>query len=117
MFLLRPRGRDLRHKDVARELVILLGAALIAAFTVNHFSPKGIALFGDWDTSKGVISAKSKEDVVVHELEIEAVSTAKQIYDSGRAVFVDARSGDFFEERKMFNLPNRPCPCGPLPRR
>jgi len=85
-------------KDIAKELILILGFALIAAFSANIFSPKGIALFGDWDTSKGVISAKSKEDVVVHELEIEAVSTAKQLYDSRRAVFVDARSYDFFEE-------------------
>lgn len=85
-------------KNIAKELIVLLSISLFAAFTVNFFSPKGIALLGDWDTSKGVISAKSKEDVIVHELEIGDVRTAKQIYDSGSAVFVDARAEELFEE-------------------
>jgi len=77
-------------KDITKELVILLGVAVITAFTVNAFSPKGIAFFGDWDTSRGVITAKSKEDAVSHDLEIGDIQTAKEIYDGG-AVFVDAR--------------------------
>jgi len=85
-------------KDIAKELIILLSFTLLAAFVVNVFSPKGIALFGEWDTSKGVISAKSKEDVVVHDLEIDDVVTAKKIYDQGQAVFVDARSEELFKE-------------------
>ena len=32
------------YKDIAKELLILLGFALIIAFTANHFSPAGIAL-------------------------------------------------------------------------
>ena len=32
------------YKDIAKELIILLGFAVIAAFTVNYFSPNGIAL-------------------------------------------------------------------------
>ena len=86
------------YRDIAKELMVLLSVALLAAFTVNFFSPKGIALFGNWDTSKGVISAKSKKDVVVHDLEIQDILAAKQIYDSGNAVFVDARAVETFEE-------------------
>jgi len=78
-------------KDITKELAIILGIAVIAAFAINVFSPKGIALFGDWDTSRGVVTAKPKDDVVSHELEIGDVTTAKALYDSG-AVFVDARS-------------------------
>ncbi len=85
-------------KDIARELIVLLSISLFAAFTLNFFSPKGIALLGDWNTSKGVISAKSKENIVVHELEIENVLAAKQIYDNGSAVFVDARAEEFFDK-------------------
>jgi rhodanese-related sulfurtransferase len=84
------------YKDIAKELIVLLSISLFAAFAVNFFSPKGIALLGDWDTSKGVISAKSKENVIVHELEIENVLVAKQIYDRGSAVFVDARAEESF---------------------
>lgn len=60
-----------------------------------------MALFGDWDTSKGVISAKSKEDVVVHDLEIQDAPAAKQIYDRGNAVFVDARPEKTFREGRI----------------
>ncbi len=88
-------------KDIAKELIALLSISLFAAFTVNFFSPKGIALLGDWDTSKGVISAKSKENVVVHELEIENVPAAKQIYDSDGAVFVDARAEELFDKGRI----------------
>ncbi|MCP4683692.1 MAG: rhodanese-like domain-containing protein [Desulfobacterales bacterium] len=85
-------------KDIARELIILLCLVIITAFTVNHFSPGGIAPFGQWDTSQGVITAKPKDHIISHELEIENILMAKEIYDSGNAVFVDARSKEIFNE-------------------
>ena len=85
-------------KAIAKELSILLCLSLAAAFSFNYLSPKGIALIGNWDTSKGVVSARSKNDVVFHEFEIEAVETAKQIYDRGNAVFVDARTEEMFAD-------------------
>ena len=85
------------YKDIAKELIILLGFAVIAAFTVNYFSPNGIALFGQWDTSQGVITAKPKNDPVVGDFfEIKNATAAKEIYDTGKAVFVDARSFEVF---------------------
>ncbi len=84
-------------KDITKEIVILLGIAVIMAFFVNAVSPKGIALFGDWDTSQGVVTAKPKDDVVTHELEIGDIFTAKDLYDSG-AVFVDARAYDDYRD-------------------
>jgi rhodanese-related sulfurtransferase len=83
-------------KSIAKELIILLGFAVIAAFTVNYFSPNGIALFGRWDTSQGVITARPKNDPVTTDFEIKDVNTAKEIYDKGKAVFVDARSSEAF---------------------
>ncbi|MBW2100170.1 MAG: rhodanese-like domain-containing protein, partial [Deltaproteobacteria bacterium] len=80
------------YKNIAEELVLILSVSLILAFTVNFFSPKGIALVGEWDTSQGVITAKSKADVVVRELEIKDVLNVKEIFDAGKAVFVDARA-------------------------
>jgi rhodanese-related sulfurtransferase len=84
------------YKDIAKELIILLGFAVIAAFTVNYVSPNGIALFGQWDTSQGVITAKPKNDPVTDSFEIKDANTAKKIYDAGKAVFVDARSYEAF---------------------
>jgi len=84
------------YKDIAKELITLLGFAVIASFTVNYFSPNGIALFGQWDTSQGVITAKPKNDPVTGGFEIKDANTAKEIYDTGKAVFVDARSYEAF---------------------
>ena len=86
------------YKDIAKELFILLAFSVGVAFAVNHFSPGGIPFFGEWDVSKGVITAKSRDDVVVRELEIKDILEAKEIYDIGNAVFVDARSRDEYEE-------------------
>ena len=88
----------MRYKDTAKELIILLGLAVIAAFTVNFLSPKGIALVGQWDESQGVITPRAKDDVVDDDLEIDDVKIAKRIYDSREAVFVDARSRENYEE-------------------
>ncbi len=88
----------MRYRNVAKEVIILLGLAVIAAFTVNFLSPKSIALVGQWDESQGVITARAKDDVVDDDLEIDDVKIAKQIYDSGEAVFVDARSLEDYEE-------------------
>lgn len=83
-------------KDIAKELIILIGFAVVAAFTVNYFSPNGIALFGQWDTSQGAITAKQKNDPVTGSFEIKDANTAKEIYDTRKAVFVDARSYEAF---------------------
>ena len=88
----------MRYKDMAKGLAILLGLAVIAAFTANFLSPKGIALVGQWDESQGVVTARAKDDVVDYDLEIDDINIAKQIYGSGEAVFVDARSREDYEE-------------------
>jgi len=96
------------YKDIAIELIILLSLSFFIAFSVNFFSPRGIALFGEWDTLQGVITAKSKDDIVVHELEIEDVRKAKEIYDSGKALFVDARVQELYEDghiKRAVSLP------------
>ncbi len=85
-------------KNMAGEVVILLSISVIVAFTTNYFSPKGIALFGEWDTSKGVVTAKSKEDVVVRDLEIPDILMAKKMYDTGKHLFIDARDPMSYED-------------------
>ena len=84
-------------RKLAEEIIILLGVAIVAALVVNFFSPKRIALIGQWDKAQGVVTAKAKDDVVVEDREIKDVKRAKQIFDSGKAVFVDARSDEDYE--------------------
>ena len=85
-------------KKLAQETSLLLGVAVVLAIIVNYFSPAGIALVGQWDTSRGVITAHAKNDVVAGKLEIEDVTIAKQIHNSGDVLFVDARSRDNYDD-------------------
>lgn len=80
------------YKTIIKELTVLIGMSVVTALAVNAVSPKGIALIGDWDISQGVISAKPKDDYVSHDLEIGDILAVKKIYDTGEAVFVDART-------------------------
>ena len=93
----RRLAADMPFKDLAKESIILSALAILVAFAVNAVSPTGIAFFGDWDPSRGVITARSKGDVVDHELEIEDIRRAKEIYDQGDALFVDARPNTLYE--------------------
>jgi rhodanese-related sulfurtransferase len=88
----------MQWNKIIKEMIFLLGISIISAFTVNFFSPAGIALVGQWDESLGVIAAKAKSDVFSGELEIKHVKIAKQFFDSDKAVFVDARSLENFED-------------------
>jgi len=77
---------------------ILVTTSIIAAIAVNYFSPAGIALVGQWDTAKGVITANEKNDIDLDDREISNVALAKKLYDSQEFVFVDARSRDDYDE-------------------
>ena len=85
-------------KDIAKELTLLLLFAVITAFVVNSYSSKGIALTGDWDKAQGVITAKAKDNVVNHGLEIQDIRIAKKIYDGKEAIFVDARAYEDYKD-------------------
>lgn len=79
-------------KNIITGLIIIIVISMISALGINYVSPNGIALFGEWDTSKGAVSAKSKQDLpYMNELEIKNIQTAKQIFDKGDVVFIDAR--------------------------
>ncbi len=88
-------------KNTIKEIILILVPAVIAAFAVNAFSPKGIAFLGDWDLSQGVITAKPRDDVVFHDLEIDEVFAVKELYDSGEAIFVDARVYEDYMEGRI----------------
>ena len=84
--------------ETIKEISILVSAAIITALAVNYFSPAGIALVGQWDTSQGVITANEKNDIVLNDIEIGDVILAKKLYDSQKFIFVDARSRDDYDE-------------------
>ena len=79
-------------------MIILLGVSVALALMINFISPRGIALIGQWDTAKGVITADPQPAEERKLEEIDSVTWAKEIYDKGHVLFVDARSQDNYEE-------------------
>lgn len=80
-----------------KESGILVLISIVTAFAVNYFSPFGIALIGQWDAAQGIVTAFAKNDNSSADLEIGDLKLAKEMYDSGSFLFVDARSRDDFE--------------------
>ena len=81
-----------------KEIIILLVASVVLALMVNFISPRGIALVGQWDTAKGVISADPQPAEENKPQEIDSVARAKEIFNKGHVLFVDARSQDNYEQ-------------------
>ena len=75
-----------------KKVPFLLLLAATAALVTNHFSPVGIELIGKWDQGKSVIDPDTKNGSSDRQPDIDDIDMAKLIYDSGSAVFVDARS-------------------------
>jgi len=91
---------------------VYLALALVAAFTVNTFSPRGIALIGSWDTAGGVITAHQRNDPVAAtgDLQVKDMDRVKSFFDKGDSLFVDARAADSFAAghiRGAWSLPLR----------
>ena len=82
------------HQKTIREIVILVGVSVALALVVNTLSPGGIALVGQWDTAIGVITADPTGMTEAKPQEIDSVALAKEIFDKGDVLFVDARSSD-----------------------
>ena len=79
-------------RKTIREILILLGLSVFLALVVNYFSPGGIPLVGKWDTATEVISANAMGEEEYRVAEIDWPPDAWKIFDSGEALFVDARS-------------------------
>ena len=65
-----------------RELSILSSISIIVAFAFNYFSPAGIAIEGQWDIAKGVITANEKNVIDLVKIEIVEFALALELYDS-----------------------------------
>jgi rhodanese-related sulfurtransferase len=85
-------------RKTIQEIIILVGISVTLAMVVNLLSPKGIALVGQWDTSKGVITASPTGPEEWKPEEINSVARAKEIFDNGNVLFVDARLQDNYAD-------------------
>jgi rhodanese-related sulfurtransferase len=94
---LNKEKTSMQWNKIIKETMFLLGVSIIFAFIVNLFSPAGISFVGRWGESLGVVASKTNSDVFSGKLEIKDVKAAKQIFDKGKAVFLDARSLESFK--------------------
>ena len=79
-----------------KESTLLLGLSIIIALLVNIISPRGISLLGQWDETKGVVLADTKDHEFFEDMEIESAVIAKEIYDKNKALFVDTRDSESY---------------------
>ncbi|OGJ94181.1 MAG: hypothetical protein A2487_07660 [Candidatus Raymondbacteria bacterium RifOxyC12_full_50_8] len=78
--------------NTSKGCIVIALIAIALAFIVNALSPRGIALVGQWDTAKGVISAKAKHDFINQAREID-LPKAQEYFNEG-VLFVDARAAE-----------------------
>lgn len=79
------------ERHIFKELLILVCLSFSVALCVNYVSPKGIPLFKNRIPSTGTNTTGTggSGDSLINK--INDVEKAKQIFDQGKAVFVDAR--------------------------
>lgn len=77
---------------------VLLFFAIITAFAYNHFSPFGIAMFGQWETAKGVVTANSKTDSPNGSIEINHPEIIHQIVEHKKRLVIDVRPRETYAQ-------------------
>lgn len=87
-------------KGLSQNLLILLVAALIG-FSVNWLRSDGISIVGDW-SSEGRVTDDTGVSLVI------PLSEAKMLYEKNRALFLDARSKEFFDTGHIKGAKNLP---------
>jgi rhodanese-related sulfurtransferase len=83
--------------DLAQKMLVILFVAGTLALTVNAVSPRGIPLVGQWNLDEGVVTADSDLAGLWMEFELPDPATAKQVFDTGKALFVDVRNRSSFD--------------------
>jgi rhodanese-related sulfurtransferase len=91
-------GKSMNLKPLIARAAVILAAAVVSALLYNGISPSGIPLLGQWDTARGVVTARGQEELGDIDREIRSVQEAWAVFDQGAAVFVDARPAASFAE-------------------
>ncbi|MFH1091067.1 MAG: rhodanese-like domain-containing protein [Pseudomonadota bacterium] len=95
-----PAGKKFLLRMIGQTAAIVL-AAVILGLTVNHVRPDGLSLVGDWSPEARITSAAGDSLIIPFE-------EAKGQHDSGRALFLDARSEVWFEMGHIKGAKNLP---------
>ncbi len=88
-------------KDIKGVVFLLILSGTIA-FIFNHLSARGIALIGQWESEKGVISANAKLNTIDLSIEIHHPELVQQIVEKKNRMILDVRHKDFYD---MGHLP------------
>lgn len=79
----------------------LIMLSVVIGLTVNHLRPKRLAMIGDWSPEARIVSKDGKKISV-------SVEDAKAAFDSGAAIFLDARSPDDYEKGHIMGARSLP---------
>ncbi len=79
-------------------IFFLLAISVFLAFFYNYLSPSGIALFGQWEKSKGVVSPNAKNEVIDNSIEISDPDLMKKIVEKKDNIILDVRNKDSYDE-------------------
>jgi len=77
--------------------VFLFFVAVVTAFILNHVSPFGIAVYGQWQKSDGVVNAVSKAKDMNASIEINNPEMIKEIVWTKQRIILDVCLFDFYE--------------------
>ncbi len=77
-------------------IILLLSISILTAFVFNTLSPHGIAIVGQWEKSKGVVSAVSKTISIESSIEILNPKAIEDIVNDETWTIIDARGIDFY---------------------
>ena len=84
-------------KEITR-IFILLFISTFLAFFYNYFSPSGIALFGQWEKSIGVVSPNAKDKIIDNSIEINEPQLMKKIVEKKDRIILDVRDTSSYDE-------------------
>ena len=84
-------------KDII-QIFVLFSISISLAFFYNYFSSSGIALFGQWEKSKGVVSPKAKDEIIDDSIEINDPHLMKKIVEKKDRIILDVRDKSSYDE-------------------
>jgi rhodanese-related sulfurtransferase len=79
-------------------ILVLVFFSLITAFSYNFLSLSGLPLSGQWEPSKGVVSARSKTDSVNADIQINNAEMIRQIVKYNKRIILDVRPREIYNQ-------------------
>ncbi len=84
-------------KEMVTEMALIVSLALVAALAVNSLSPNGIPLISTRGVQQCQDTTADPAGKTLVEIETIDVFSARQLFETGGVLFVDARGPEFFK--------------------